>query len=347
MVVKSEAHRNALNSMREAENFFEPFIVACESTRIPMLFTDAVDARAPISFANESLLHLTGYALPEILNLSFFDLISKDNDIKILTAIHKQFEKKTGSTYEVECQRKDRSLFWATVFVNPIYDRDCKIVHHFASLIDLSKHKEEQAQLKMLVEELNHRVKNTLTNVQSIIRQVVKTDAEPKEIRETLSSRITALSRSHELLSKEKWKSASMKDIVCVALDPFRIAKEPPDRIKITGPNTRFPPNAAVALAIVLNELATNALKYGSLSVVEGRLEIDWKIEGSPSSPILALLWREFGGPTVVLPKRVGFGMRVIERGLAHELKAVTQVKFLPEGLVCEIRIPLSIAGNG
>lgn len=340
MATKSDTHLNAQSSVRQAEDDLEPFIVACVSTRMPMLFTDASDPNAPISFANDSMLALTGHLLAEILGKSFFALIAEDNEAKMITGIKRRFEKKTGATYEVKCCRKDGSEFWATVFLNPVFNREGKTVHHFASFIDLTQHKAEQEHSKMLIDELNHRVKNTLSTVQSIIRQALRSDADPNEIKEMLRTRISALSRSHDLLTREKWKNADIWDVVNEAMEPFRMINHGQDRITIAGPNIRFPPKVAVALAIVLNELATNAMKYGSLSSLEGTVRISWTMDETTDGPQVNFHWREFGGPQVKIPKSYGFGIRVIERGLAHEINATTKVNFQPDGLVCDIRFP-------
>lgn len=347
MVEKTDAATTAEASVRRGDDDVEPFIVAFVSSRMPMLFTEGTDPTASISFANDSFLALTGNVLAEVIGKSVFSFISDDNPEQVLSKLHKRFLKKVGLTYELKCNRKDGSHFWSVVFVNPIFNRKGEILRHFVSFVDLTKHIEEEEVSKMLIDELNHRVKNTLSTVQSIIRQAMRSNAAPQEIAEILKSRVTALSRSHDLLSRERWKSAGMWDIVRETLEPFRLKDERADRIIINGANVRFPPKAAVALAIVINELATNAVKYGALSTEKGTIKIDWKIELTPSAPQLALTWQEAGGPTVTSPQKLGFGVRVIERGLAHELNATSQVEFLPDGVVCKIRIPMPENKNG
>ena len=134
----------------------------------------------------------------------------------------------------------------------------------------------------MLIDELNHRVKNTLSTVQSIVWQALRTASDPKVIRESIESRLFALSRSHDLLTRENWESAGLLDIVHDALEPFGVADGRADRIVITGENIRFPPKAALALGIAFNELATNAVKYGALSNATGSILIEWTIETAP-----------------------------------------------------------------
>jgi two-component sensor histidine kinase len=143
-------------------------------------------------------------------------------------------------------------------------------VQYFASLVDLTKHKEDQVRSGMLIDELNHRVKNTLSTVQSIVWQTLRT-TDPKAIRESIESRLFALSRSHDLLTRERWESAGLFDIAHDALEPFGVSGGRADHIVITGENLRFPPKAALALGIAFKELATNAVsphEYGNCEVV-------------------------------------------------------------------------------
>ena len=158
-------------------------------------------------------------------------------------------------------------------------DKSGAIVQYFTSFVDLTKHKEEQAQSKMLIDELNHRVKNTLSTVQSIVWQASRRIPIPKAIREAVESRLFALSRSHNLLTRENWHSAGLLDVVRDALEPFGVTDGRAERLVITGENIRFSTKAALALGIAFNELATNAAKYGALSNDKGSIRIDWTIE--------------------------------------------------------------------
>jgi two-component sensor histidine kinase len=172
----------------------------------------------------------------------------------------------------------------------------------------------------MLVDELNHRVKNILSAVQSIVWQTLRTTTDPIAIRQSIESRLFALSRSHDLLTREKWESAGLFDIAHDALEPFGVSGGRADRIVITVGNIRFPPKAALALSIAFNELATNAAKYGALSNAAGSILIGWTTDTTPAGKRLLLSWKEKGSPPVKAPAHKGFGSRVIERGLAHEL---------------------------
>ncbi|MBC8094608.1 MAG: sensor histidine kinase, partial [Akkermansiaceae bacterium] len=144
----------------------------------------------------------------------------------------------------------------------------------------------------------------------------------------------------HDLLTREKWKSARLYDVVHDALEPFGVADGRAERIVIKGERVRFPPKAALALGIAFNELATNAVKYGAFSNAVGSILIDWSIEPSPQGDRLILHWRERDGPKVSVPTRKGFGTRMIEQGLALELEDTADLDFAPEGLICTMNFP-------
>jgi two-component sensor histidine kinase len=198
----------------------------------------------------------------------------------------------------------------------------------------------------MLIGELNHRVKNILSTVQSIVWQALRTTSDPKVIREAIESRLSALSRSHDLLTRENWESAGLLDLLHDAMEPFGVAGGRAGRIVVTGKNIRFPPKAVLALGIAFHELATNAVKYGAFSNEAGSILIGWTIEPTPEGDRLLLRWQEKDGPPVTPPSRKGFGSRVIERGLAHELEGTVDLDYRPDGVVCTINVPAPHGAN-
>ena len=192
-------------------------------------------------------------------------------------------------------------------------DEGGEVGQHFASFVDLTKQKQEQAQSTMMINELNHRVKNTLATVQSIVWQALRSGSDPKVIRESIESRLFALSRSHDLLTRENWEGAGLLDLVNEAMEPFAVANGRTERLVITGKNIRLPPNVTLALGIAFHELATNAAKYGAFSNEAGSILLAWTIEPRPEGDRLILCWQEKDGPPVTPPTRKGFGSRVIE----------------------------------
>ena len=340
MTNKSEEQKVA---EAEVEGFREelgPFVVAAETTRMAMVFTDAREADNPIIFANDSFLSLTGYERNEVLGQSFNFLMAHAADADALAQIKAEFEGGEESGRDVLYRRKDGSEFWAALFISPVRDEAGEIVQYFASFVDLTKTKLEQAQSKMLIDELNHRVKNTLSTVQSIVWQALRTDSDPKVVRESIESRLFALSRSHDLLSRENWHSAGLFDLVTDALEPFGVAHGRAQRLVITGKNIRVPPKAALALGIAFNELATNAVKYGALSTGAGSILVGWAVEPGPGGDRLILHWEEKDGPPVTVPSRKGFGSRVLEGGLAHELEGTVHLDYRAAGVVCTMNVP-------
>jgi PAS domain S-box-containing protein len=324
-----------------------PFVVAAETTRLAIVFTNAQDPDNPIIFVNDAFLSLTGYDREEVLGQSFDSLMARGSDPDALAQLKAAFDGSySDSDPEIHYRRKDGSEFWAIVFTSPVRDKSGTVVQHFVSFVDYTKHKKEQAQCKMLIRELNHRVKNTLSTVQSIAWQALRKASDPETIRESIESRLFALSRSHDLLTRENWEGAGLLELVKAALEPFRVADGRSERFLITGKNIRLPPKATLALGIAFHELATNAVKYGALSNETGLILIAWKIEPRPENNRLILQWREKDGPPVAPPSRKGFGSQVIERGLAHELVGTVHLDYRADGVICAIDIPVPRAAR-
>lgn len=347
IIDKSEEQKDAEAEVEEFKEKLGPFVVAAETTRMAMVFTDAKEAGNPIIFVNDAFLSLTGYDREEVLGQDFNFLMKQGADANALAEIEGEFEGNSDHSPEIRYRRKDGSEFWAGVFISPVRDEDDEIVQHFASFVDLTRLREEQIESKMLIDELNHRVKNTLATVQSIVWQASRTNSDPRVIREAIEIRLFALSRSHDLLTRENWESAGLVDVLNDALEPFGIADGRAERVTIKGEKIRFPPKAALALGIAFNELATNAVKYGAFSNAAGSIHIEWKVESGANGPRLTLVWWEKDGPPVAPPTRKGFGSRVIERGLAHELEGVVHLDYRKEGLVCTMDIPAPVPPNG
>jgi PAS domain S-box-containing protein len=338
---KSDEQKGAEAEVESFRKNLGPFVVAAETTRMAMVFTDATEPDNPIIFTNDSFLSLTGYRREEVLGKSFNFLMAHGADAEALARIRAEFENSSNPGTEILYHRKDGSEFWSAVFISPVRDKGGDIIQYFASFADLTKHKEDEVRSRMLIDELNHRVKNTLSTVQSIVWQTLRTTTDPRAIQQSIESRLFALSRSHDLLTREKWESAGLLDIAHDALEPFGVSGGRADRIIIMGENIRFSPKAALALGIAFNELATNAVKYGALSNATGSILIEWTIGTASEGRRLLLNWKEKGGPLVKSPAHKGFGSRVIERGLAHELEGTTHLYYRPEGLICTMDIPL------
>ncbi len=205
----------------------------------------------------------------------------------------------------------------------------------------VERQKKDQTHLRLLINELNHRVKNTLATVQSIVTQTLRSGGAPLATRDTLTSRIVALSKAHDVLTDEQWSGADLAQIAAQAAQPFRMGLGEA-RISLKGPPVRVPPKTAIAVALALHELATNAVKYGALSTSEGWVDFSWDLAAGGDEPDeLIATWRECGGPRVTPPTRAGFGTRLIERGLAADLNGEVSIAYPPDGVVCTIRARL------
>ena len=202
--------------------------------------------------------------------------------------------------------------------------------------IDISERKRADAQRELLLAELNHRVKNTLAVVQAMAYQTFRASGVDVEARQAFENRLVALASAHNLLTESSWESAAIGDIVSDTLRANGAYKE---RVDLSGPRVLLPPREALAVAMALHELFTNAVKYGALSNDSGRLRLDWKrIEGEP--PRLLLTWTESGGPPVEKPERRGFGSVLLERSLQQDLGGKVTLDYRPAGLVCTIETP-------
>jgi two-component sensor histidine kinase len=202
--------------------------------------------------------------------------------------------------------------------------------------IDITDAKREDSRRQLLVNELNHRVKNTLATIQSVAAQTMRNAPSLDVARRVFEDRLLALSRTHDVLTRRTWEGATVGEIAAAAAEPYG-----PGRWRIEGPEVSLPPQLALSLSLALHELATNAAKYGALSAAGGEVEVGWSADDGQ----LWLTWRERGGPPVTPPTRRGFGTRLIERGLARELGGEVKLEFTPGGVVCEVWAPLREAG--
>lgn len=200
--------------------------------------------------------------------------------------------------------------------------------------LDVTERRRAEERQQLLLNELNHRVKNTLAAVQSIAYQTLRSARTPADFRDAFESRLLALSQTHNLLTRENWEGASLRDVLEAELEAFG----GDGRALIDGPEVQLSPKAAVAMGMGLHELATNATKYGALSVARGLLTVRWYMEGER----LILDWREEGGPDVSWPDRRGFGSRLLEQGLAAELGGDVKLEFAPQGVICTMRLPMA-----
>jgi two-component sensor histidine kinase len=218
-----------------------------------------------------------------------------------------------------------------------IHDNDGRVVGAVQISLDITQRKREEEQRILLVNELNHRVKNTLAVVQAIASQTMRTASNFSEARLSLESRLVSLSKAHDILTRESWNGADLKELLSDSIAPHASL----ERVKIAGPRVWLPPNLALSLSLVAHELATNAIKYGALSNMTGIITIDWRTTRQANGiDRLHIDWRETGGRPVEKPQGEGFGSRILPGILQPECGSV-KFSFEPAGVSCEIEANL------
>jgi two-component sensor histidine kinase len=200
---------------------------------------------------------------------------------------------------------------------------------------DTTDRRRAEEQRDLLIKELEHRVKNILSTVQSIASQSFRASDVDPTVQRAFEARLIALGNAHGLLTRKNWDSADLHEVVWAALRPHSAPDR--ERFTIEGPQLRLGPQCAVALSMAMHELATNAVKYGALSVSSGHVEVYWHADDGR----FTLTWRERGGPAVTVPERRGFGSRMIERALAIQLSGTVTIDYQPAGVLCSIDAPL------
>lgn len=240
-------------------------------------------------------------------------------------------------SFEVEARyiRADGAIRWLTTRAHPRRDADGRFLGMIGVNTDDTDYREAQTRQRLLINELNHRVKNTLASVQSIVRQSLREGVPVARARHVLIERLMALSSAHNVLTQRNWESAGLKDVVTDALRAFEDPNEP--RFDIRGGDVELSPTAVLAVAMALHELGTNAVKYGALSVAGGRVSVAWTpLDGDRA---VRMEWRERGGPPVTPPAHAGFGSRLLQSGLAADLGERARLDFDPSGLVATLDI--------
>jgi PAS domain S-box-containing protein len=233
--------------------------------------------------------------------------------------------------FETVRQRKHGSLIVVSVTISPVKNAEGKIVGASKNARDITEQKRTQEQIATLAREAEHRSRNLLATVQATVN-LSQSDT-PEGLKHAIGGRIQALANVHSLFVETRWIGAELSAIATQELSPYSEKDE--RRVRIDGPQVLLEPNTAQAIAVTFHELATNAAKYGALSVPNGQIDLKWLHEADGR---LILRWTEMGGPAVQTPTRQGFGTRIIER-ITGQLKGKARFDWRAEGLVCEIAL--------
>ena len=240
---------------------------------------------------------------------------------------------------ECEYQRGDGTRAWIEIVGVPMRDIDGNLVGGVVAVSDIDLRRRAEAQQQLLNHELSHRMKNLLAMVQAIATSTLRGATDMDATREVLANRLVALGKAHDVLLGGFAERAPLSLVVNEGVGAQEAAS---DRVLYEGPDVEIGGKAALSLALTLHELTTNAVKYGALSVPDGRVAVSASLNDAPDGPCLRIAWTERGGPPVSPPSRKGFGSRLIERGLTAQVGARLVLDYLVEGVTCIIEAPLA-----
>jgi PAS domain S-box-containing protein len=274
-------------------------------------------------------------ALPEVVNQGF---------VQLLDTVSASGQPYVGRQVKVTLARgSEEDERFLDFIYQPILGPDGSATGVLVQGQDVTDQVEAQEVQRLLINELNHRVKNTLAIVQALATQSFRNLQGADEARRTLDARLHALASAHALLTSNNWEAARLADAVRKSAEATAGADV--DRIHLNGPDIVLAPQAAVSLAMIVHELTTNAIKYGALSTPEGTIEVLWSVgKGDNSGRELALSWKERGGPPAIQPEKPGFGTRLVRRGLSGERGSAATLNFTPEGL--EYHVTMELPGE-
>jgi PAS domain S-box-containing protein len=300
-----------------------------------------VDREGRFLYVNEAHCKLTGNTRENLLGRPFTEYTHGDDFDRDFDLFKRQVAGELDLyTIEKRHVRADGSTGWARTSSSAVRDANGAFLYSVRVVEDITERKQAENRQKLLVDELNHRVKNTLATVQSLAYQTFRQALPPDVARERFEARLLALSRTHNLLNESSWAGAPLRDVLALELEPF--GGENGERVDMRGRNLHLPARLAVVLGMLFHELSTNAVKYGALSVAEGKVDVSWDLSaGEDGEAVLRLEWIERDGPKVETPTRLGFGSRLIQATVQQELGGSIDLRFEPAGLVCRMEIPL------
>lgn len=278
-----------------------------------------------------------GRIIEEIIGRTDADILPVASRAPIVELKREVLEKGEARDGEFRIADGD-TVRWYDFHIEPLRNVSGAIIGLTCAAVDISGRKMGEAHLRELLREITHRSKNLLAVIQSMARQTARHSDTMENFLEHFSARLQALSASHDLLVQESWHGASLFELVRSQLGHYIDGKA--TQVSLQGPAVLLKPEAAQSLGLALHELATNAGKYGALSVPAGHVDIDWRMLPPVEGDGVEIVWSESGGPPVDAPDHRGFGSLVIERNLSRSLDADVGLTFAPEGLQCRMRIP-------
>ncbi len=295
-----------------------------------IIFTADIAQR--ITDCNAATARALGIEREAIIGQTIANFVSADGFAQTTAMLQRKIDNGGNTRHEITVYAPNgRSMLWENNSTL-IRNLDDQPVGLLSISRDVTERRAFDERRELLIHELNHRVKNTLSLVQGLAHQSFRAGQKPETAATDFLARLSALAVAHDLLTRDQWEGVTIAELVRGA------TAHAAERVDAAGPHLLVSPKSAVALVMALHELTTNAVKYGALSVASGRATTEWS--GQPGDRF-RLIWRETGGPSVAPPSRRGFGVRMIERVLASDLGGVVNIDFVPTGVVCTIDGPV------
>jgi PAS domain S-box-containing protein len=295
-----------------------------------IIFTADVDQR--ITACNLAGANALGLPPSEIIGRSISEFVSPEGFAQTTAMLQQKIERGGNTRHEISVIKPSGEIVRWENDSTLVLDRDGEPIGLLSISRDVTERRAFEQRRELLINELNHRVKNALALVQGIAHQTFRNGVDPEAAQRDFLLRIATLAKAHDLLTREQWEGVTLTELVRAATAAFDAA-----RIAAGGPPLRLAPKAAVAIAMALHELSTNALKYGALSRAEGSVTLEWTVDADH----FEMIWAERGGPAVQPPGSHGFGVKMLERALASDLHGTVSIAFAATGVQCAIRAPL------
>ena len=292
---------------------------------------------------NPAAERLFGYTAEEVIGRPISILAPPDRENEMPANLERIRRGEKVDRYETVRRRKDGSLVDISLTVSPIRDATGRIVGASKIARDITARKQVEERQRMLTAELSHRIKNLFAVVQVLAERSASKTTTAAECIEAFRSRLQALNAAHNALMAGDWNWASLASLVQTALEPYR---GDGDRIRLDVEDLRLNPDFALTLALGLNELATNATKYGALASPTGRVMLTARVEADESSDELRLVWQEDGGPAVDPPAVAGFGTSMLSQAIEYQHEGQVELDWRKEGLICRLTLPIARAAS-
>jgi two-component system CheB/CheR fusion protein len=288
---------------------------------------------------NAAAERMYGYPAAEVIGRSIELIVPEDRFEELRGMDERLARGERVLPFETVRLTRDGRRIDVALTMSPIVDGQGRVVGASGIGHDITERRQAERQRQLLIEELNHRVKNTLATAQSLANQTLRTSPTPGHFVTAFIGRLAALATAHTVLADARWTGAALHELIAQQLAPYRAAERA--NLVVRGEDVWLEPSAALTLGLVLHELATNAAKHGALAGAAGAVEIRSRVRRAAGGRRLALVWRERGGPPVEGPARRGFGLTLIERGLSYQLGGSAVLEFRRDGLRCTIEFGL------